>query len=260
MKISKVLKLAKSQKISCLTSYSYNIAKLLNDICDIILVGDSLGMALYGMENTRQVTLQMMIDHGKAVVKGAKNPLIVVDMPFGSYEKCKDQALENAKKIISQTKCDAVKIEINEDILPILHHLCKNNIAVMGHIGLLPQTCLEARQFQYQGRDDDSAQQLIELAKKIEEFGAFSVVIEAVPKKVADQICQSIKILTIGIGASINCDGQILVSDDMLGINENFKPRFLKKYFDMAKNIRQSAKNYKKDVISKTFPGQDNML
>ncbi len=259
-KISKIIKLASSQKITCLTAYSFNIAKLLDDICDIILVGDSLGMVLYGMQNTKEVTLDMMIRHAQSVTKAAKSPLIVVDMPYGSYENNKYEALNNAKKIIAQTNCDAIKIEIDEHILPIAKYLCQNNIALMGHIGLLPQHCQNAKDFRYKAIKEDSVKALIDLAKKIEEIGAFSMVIEAVPEEVASKIAKSLEIITIGIGASIDCNGQILVTDDMLGINQDFNPKFLKKYGNLANEISSCAKRYKDDVVNKKFPAKDNLF
>ena len=252
-KISKIIKLSSSQKITCLTAYGFNIAKLLDDICDIILVGDSLGMALYGMENTQEVTMDMMIRHAQSVTKAAKKPLIVVDMPFGSYENNKNDALNNAKRIITQSGCDAIKIEIDENTLPIAKYLCQNNINLMGHIGLLPQHCKNAKDFRYKATSNASAKELMDLAKKIEDIGAFSIVIEAVPEKVASKISKSLQIITIGIGASADCSGQILVTDDMLGINQDFNPKFLKdmaiypaKYLAAPEDIKKilSIKNF----------------
>lgn len=248
------------RKIVCLTCYSYNVAKIIDDHCDIILVGDSLGMVVYGMKDTVDVTMDMMINHGKAVTNGAKKALIVVDMPYGSYENDKNLALTNAQRIIRETGCDAVKIEIDDSTLPILKHLTDNNVEVMGHIGLLPQHVRKIGGYKYQATDENSRKNIINLANKVAEFKAFSLVIEAVPKKVADEISQISKIPTIGIGASNQCHGQILVIDDMLGLNKDFKPKFVKTYEDLGKVISNAVLQYKSEVITQDFPAAENML
>ena len=246
--------------ITCLTAYSYSIAKILDKHCDIILVGDSLGMVVYGMQNTLGVTIDMMINHGRAVVLGAKNALIVVDIPFGSFEQSPNQALETAKKIIDETGCDAVKIETSKETISTIEFLVKNKISVMGHIGLLPQKFKKISDYKYQGRDQDSAQQILEIAKDLEKAGAFSIVIEGVPANLADQITGAINIPTIGIGASINCHGQVLVIDDVLGLNQEFKPKFVKNYSNLAVEIESAVKIFCDEVRNKQFPTKQQMI
>ncbi len=246
--------------ITCLTAYTYPIAKILDKHCDIILVGDSLGMTIYGMENTREVSLQMMIDHGKAVVRAAKNALIVVDMPFGYYESSPTLALENAKKIMEETGCDAIKIEVSKDIIHIAKFLVENQIPVMGHIGLLPQTVKEKSGYKYQGKDQNSAEEILRIALDLEKAGVFAIVIEAVPAKLATQITNSLSIPTIGIGASVDCSGQVLVIDDILGLNQEFKPRFVKRYDELEKGIENAVKDFCDEVKNRKFPTTAQIL
>lgn len=261
MKITKEIILSKKskEKLVALTAYTYPIAKIIDQFCDIVLVGDSLGMTIYGMKDTIDVNLEMMINHGKAVTKACKKSFIVVDLPFGSYEKSKQQALESAKKIIDETKCDAVKIEVNKSLITNLEFLVKNNINVMGHVGLLPQSVRKIGGYRYQGTDDNSAQEIFETAILVEEAGAFSLVIEAVPANLATKISQKIKIPTIGIGASLECDGQILVIDDLLGLNQEFKPKFVNNYEELAQKISQAVENFANDVKLKNFPKENNL-
>jgi 3-methyl-2-oxobutanoate hydroxymethyltransferase len=249
-----------AEKIICLTAYTFPMAKILDEFCDIILVGDSLGMTIYGFSDTVDVTLEMMINHGKAVVKAAKKSLVVVDLPFGTYEKSKEQALESAKKVIAETGCDAVKIEVSHKLIPTLKFLSENKIDVMGHVGLLPQHVREIGGYRYQGRDENSAREILETAKLVEEAGAFSVVIEAVPSELATKISKTISIPTIGIGASAECDGQVLVIDDLLALNREFKPRFVTYYADLAEEISKAVEKFSKDVRSKKFPAKENLV
>ncbi len=259
--MSKIKNLQNQKKpITCLTAYTYPIAKILDKHCDVILVGDSLGMAVYGMENTLGVSVQMMIEHGKAVVKAAKKALIVIDIPFGSFEQSPSQALQTAQKIMSETSCDAVKIEISKETIPTVEFLVKNQIPVMGHIGLLPQKVKEIGGYKYQGKDQNSAQEILQIAIATEQAGAFATVIEAVPASLADQITQAIKIPTIGIGASVNCSGQVLVIDDILGLNQEFKPRFVKRYTNLASQIEKAVEEFCDEVKNRKFPNQDQML
>lgn len=248
------------EKIICLTAYSFPMAKILDEFCDVILVGDSVGMAIYGHPDTVDVTLEMMINHGKAVTKAAKKSFIVVDLPFGTYEKSGQQALESAKKVISGTGCDAIKIETSRRMVSTVKFLVENGINVMGHVGLLPQSVRKIGGYRYQGRDENSAAEILETAKLIEKAGAFSLVIEAVPAKLADEITAAIQIPTIGIGASANCDGQVLVIDDLLGLNQEFKPRFVKYYADLAGEISSAVKKFSTDVKSKKFPAKENLV
>jgi len=248
------------EKIICLTAYSYPIAKILDKYCDIILVGDSVGMAIYGNPDTTTTTIEMMINHGIAVKRACKKALVVVDMPINTYESSPKQALENARKIIDATNCDAIKIETNLALCATAKFLVDHNIAVMGHVGLLPQHVKELGGYRYQGRDEKSAQEILQTALELEKSGVFSVVIEAVPEYLANQITHSLKVPTIGIGASVNCDGQVLVIDDLLGLNQEFKPKFVTHYENLAQKIEDAVQNFVIDVKNKKFPQEQNLL
>lgn len=258
--IAQILQKKSQEKIICLTAYSYPIAKILDKYCDIILVGDSLGMAIYGHKDTTQTTLEMMINHGKAVKKACESALIVVDLPINTYENSPAQALENAQKVIAETGCDAIKIETSRNLVPTVKFLVENKINVMGHIGLLPQHVIEIGGYRYQGRDEKSAQEIFTTALELEKAGAFSVVIEAVPVELASKISQNLKIPTIGIGASADCDGQVLVIDDLLGLNQEFKPKFVTHYENLSQKIADAVKNFCHDVKSQKFPFENNLL
>jgi 3-methyl-2-oxobutanoate hydroxymethyltransferase len=248
------------QKITCLTAYSYPIAKLIDPYCDIILVGDSLGMTIYGFDNTREVSLAMMIAHGKAVCKAVKHSFTVVDLPFGSYENSPHQALASAQEIIEKTNCDAIKIETPANLIPTVKFLCDHKINVMAHIGLMPQTFENSKDFRYQGRNENDAREIFNTALELEKAGAFSIVIEAVPEKLATEISKKLTIPTIGIGASGDCDGQVLVIDDLLGLNTEFKPKFVTRYEDLATKISQAVSQFSDDVKNKKFPFPQNLL
>ena len=262
MKISiqKIIQKKGKEKITCLTAYSYPIAKILDNLVDIILVGDSLAMTIYGEVDTTSANLQMMINHGKAVVRACKRAFVVVDMPINSYENSKETALKNAQKIIEETKCDAIKIEITENLIETTKYLVDNKIMVMGHIGLLPQHVKEIGGYKYQGKDKESAQKIYDIAKKLEKTGIFSLVIEAVPAELASRISQNIQIPTIVIGASLDCDGQVLVIDDLLGLNTEFKPRFVENYENLSQKITTAVENFTKDVRDGKFPTKKNIL
>ena len=249
-KIKKIVKKKNKQKIVCLTAYSKNVAEILDNHCDIVLVGDSLGSVLYNYDTTRKVSLHTMIEHSKSVKKGIKKSLMVVDMPYQTYRNPKE-ALKNAKKIISKTGCDAVKLEGGKKIVKIIKHLIKNKIQVMGHIGLLPQS--QKGKFRFKGQSKTEKNKIINDAEILSSSGVFSIVLECVEKSLAKQITKLIKVPTIGIGASVYCDGQILVTDDLLGLNStNF--RFVKKYVNLRRIIDQSARLFKQEVIKKSFP------
>lgn len=248
------------EKILCLTAYTYPMAKILDEFCDIILVGDSLGMVVYGLPDTVEVTLEMMINHGKAVMRATKKSFVVVDLPFGTYEESKEQALESAKKVIKETGCDAIKIETSRDFVETVKFLSSNGINVMAHVGLLPQSVRKIGGYKYQGKDENSANEILETSKLLENAGAFAVVIEAVPEKLAAEISAALKIPTIGIGASAKCDGQVLVIDDLLGLNQEFKPRFVKYYSDLAGEIKRAVDEFRNDVKSQKFPAKENLL
>ena len=251
-KISKIKSLKKRSKIVCLTAYSKNIAQTLDKYTDIILVGDSLGSTLYNFKSTRSVTLEMMIKHSISVRQGITNSLMVVDMPYNTYNK-PSQALKNCKKVMKLTNCDAVKIEGGLKKIKIIKHLIKNKIPIMGHLGILPQST--KGKFKSKGKSIRERNELINDCKLLEKAGVFSIVLECVEKKLAKKITNSIKIPTIGIGSSNNCDGQILVIDDILGLTES-KMKFVKKFVDAKKLIAYGAKKFKEQVKSKKYPSQ----
>ena len=250
-KINKLLQKKHKSKIVCLTAYSKNIASILDDHCDLVLVGDSLGSVLYNYKSTRQVSLASMIEHSKSVKLGIKKSLMVVDMPHNTYRSSKE-ALKNAKLIISKTKCDAVKLEGGKKITPIIETLVKNKIHVMGHLGVLPQS---AKSFRFKGKKITERNKILNDAKLLESAGVFSIVLECVETSLAKLITQKINIPTIGIGASNNCDGQVLVTDDLIGLNPiNF--RFVKKYSNLRSEIKKAVSKYSKDVRNQKFPSK----
>ena len=250
-KINKLVKKKNKSKIVCLTAYSKNIASILDDHCDLVLVGDSLGSVLYNYKSTRQVSLASMIEHSKSVKLGIKKALMVVDMPHNTYRSSKE-ALKNAKLIISKTKCDAVKLEGGKKITPIIETLIKNKIHVMGHLGVLPQS---AKNFRFKGKKIIERNKILNDAQLLESVGVFSIVLECVETSLAKLITQKINIPTIGIGASNNCDGQVLVTDDLIGLNPiNF--RFVKKYSNLRSEIKKAVSKYSKDVRNKKFPSK----
>ena len=249
-KINKINKKKNKEKIVCLTAYSKNIASILDNHCDIILVGDSLGSVLYNYNTTRKVNLSMMIEHSKSVKKGIKKSLMVVDMPYNTYTN-QSLALKNANKIIKSTKCDAVKLEGGFKISKIIKHLVKNKIQVMGHLGILPQST--KGKFRSKGKDEKERKHLLKEAKILEEAGTFAIVLECIESSTANLITKSIKIPTIGIGSSVNCDGQVLVTDDLLGLNLT-KIKFVKKFINLQKLINTGIKRFKEEVKSKKYP------
>tara|TARA_B100000035_G_C20945680_1_gene529612 strand:- start:30 stop:806 length:777 start_codon:yes stop_codon:yes gene_type:complete len=249
-KIKKIINKKKRSKIICLTAYSKNIAEELDKYTDIVLVGDSLGSVLYNYSTTRKVTLTEMINHSKSVRLGVKKSLMVVDMPFKTYDTNKS-ALKNAKKIMKETKCDAVKLEGGKKIIKQVKFLIKNNIPVMGHLGLLPQTA--KGKFRSKGKTDREKKQLLEDALLLQDVGVFSIVLECVKSSIAKQITKDLKIPTIGIGSSVHCDGQVLVTDDLLGLN-NTKIKFVKKFMNLKKYINSGLKKFALEVKSKKYP------
>ena len=251
--IKNIIKKKGRQKITCLTCYSKSVAEILDKHCDIILVGDSLGMVLYGFKSTKKVTIDTMILHAKSVKQGVKKSLVVVDMPFKTYSN-KIIAYKNAKKIIRSTKCDAVKLEGGRSIVKTIKYLVKKGIPVMGHIGLLPQY---AGTFKVQGKNNFQSKKIINDALAISKSGAFAVVIECVVENLARHITNIIAIPTIGIGASQYCDGQVLVTDDMIGLS-SFYPKFVKRYSKVRNVIKKSVIKYCNDVKNKKFPSKKN--
>ncbi len=252
-KILDLIKKKNKQKIVSLTAYSKNIATILDSQCDIVLVGDSLGSVLYNYKSTREVSLDMMIEHSKSVREGIKKSVMVVDMPHNTYRNSKE-ALKNAKKIISQTKCDAVKLEGGKKIYKVVKTLIKNKIPVMGHLGLLPQS---DKTFKFKGRQKIERDKILQESQLLEKAGVFSIVLECIETSLAKIITRSINIPTIGIGASKYCDGQILVFDDLIGLNPtNYK--FVRKYLNIRKEISVAISNYSKDVRKNKFPSNKN--
>ena len=236
-------------KIVSLSAYSKNIATILDNFCDVILVGDSLGSVLYNYKSTREVSLDSMIEHSKSVRMGIKKSLMVVDMPHNTYRNPKE-ALKNAKKIMAETKSDAVKLEGGEKICQIIKILVKNKIPVMGHLGLLPQT---DKTFKFKGKKNSERSKILKDAQLLQSAGAFSIVLECVETSLAKIVTNKIKIPTIGIGASNNCDGQILVFDDLIGLNP-INVRFVKKFSNIRKEMTKAVAGYAKDVRNKKFP------
>ena len=248
-KILDLIKKKNKSKIISLTAYSKNIASIIDKHCDLILVGDSLGSVLYNFSSTKKVTLDMMIEHSKSVRMGIIKSLMVVDMPYNTYRNPKE-ALTNAKKIISQTKCDAVKLEGGKKICQIIKTLIKNKIPVMGHLGVLPQS---ATNFKFKGKNTNERKNILKDSKLLEEVGVFSIVLECVESSLAKEITKTISIPTIGIGASAHCDGQVLVTDDLIGLNK-ISARFVKKYSNIEKQINDAALKFKQDVTKVKFP------
>ena len=251
--IKKLLKKKNKSKIICLTAYSKIIAQRIDRFCDLILVGDSLATAMYGMKNTHQITLETMIRHGISVKSNLTKALCVVDMPANSYKNVKE-AKKNAMLVIKKTKCDAVKIECNGKNFEIIKSLVKIGIPVMGHVGFTPQYY---KKFRVQGLLKKDHLKLINEAKKTEKAGAFSIVLECITDVVAKEITSLLKIPTIGIGASVYCDGQILVTDDMLGLS-GFYPKFVKKFVRLNNIIEKGVQKYNKAVLKKKFPSKKN--
>ena len=248
-KILKFIKKKNNSKISCLTAYSKNIASILDKHCDLILVGDSLGSVLYNYKSTKEVTLEIMINHSKSVRLGVKKSLMIVDMPYNTYRTSKE-ALKNAKLIMRKTKCDGIKLEGGKKIISIVKNLIKNKIPVMGHVGILPQT---DKKFSFKGKKERESKRILDETKLLEKAGVFSIVLECVETKLSKKVTEQLKIPTIGIGSSVNCDGQVLVIDDLLGLSQsNFK--FVKRYVNITKIIDNAVKEYKSEVRKNQFP------
>lgn len=244
--------------IVCLTAYTAPIAKLLDPHCDLLLVGDSLGMVIYGMESTVGVTMEMMIAHGQAVMRGSHAACVVVDLPFGFYQESREQAFRTAARIMKETGANAVKLEGGEEMADTVHFLANRGIPVMGHVGLMPQQVNATGGYRSLGRSEAEAAKIRRDASAIDHAGAFSIVIEGTIEPLAKEISANLRAPTIGIGASPACDGQVLVSDDMLGIFTEFKPRFVKHFASLAPAISQAAEDYANEVKARTFPGEEH--
>lgn len=248
-----------AKPIVCLTAYTAPIAKILDKHTDILLVGDTLGMVVYGMDSTLTVTLEMMANHGRAVVNASKNALVVVDMPFASYQTSKEEAFKNAAYLMQKTSCQAVKMEAGAELAETVRFLTERGIPVMGHVGLMPQYHNVHGGYKTQGFDKATKDKILNDAKKIEDSGAFAIVIESVKAEIADLVSKKLKIPVIGIGGSKACDGQVLVSEDMLGLFTDFTPKFVKQYANLAKVIDTATAEYAREVRSRKFPGPEHI-
>ena len=244
--------------IVCLTAYTAPIARAIDENVDLMLVGDSLGMVLYDYENTLQVTLEQMINHAKSVVGASSKSCVIVDMPFGTYEESTDKAFMNSARVMKETNCNGVKLEGGQKISNTIKYLTQSSIPVMGHIGLQPQSVLLDGGYKVKGKVKSEWQKFIDDAIAVQEAGAFSVVLEGMAEPLAAEITSTLKIPTIGIGASPKCDGQILVTEDMLGLT-NVAPKFVKKYIDLEKNIKNAVDQYSFEVKNRSFPTSDHI-
>ena len=240
--------------VVCLTAYTTPMAEILDDACDLLLVGDSLGMVVHGMPNTVGVTLDMMILHGQAVMRGARRAMVIVDMPFGSYEGAPEEAYANAARVMKETGAQGVKVESGPTIAATIEYLVKRGIPVMGHVGLRPQAVLVDGAFKAKGRTDDERALVLDEARATEAAGAFCIVVEGVAEGLAREITELVKVPTIGIGASAGCDGQVLVVDDMLGLFD-WTPKFVRRYANLREDIAKAAQEYAEDVRARRFPG-----
>lgn len=255
--IGDIIKLKGERPVVSLTAYTAPMAARLDEYVDFLLVGDSLAMVLYGMESTIGISLDTMIEHTKAVMRGSKKALVILDMPFGSYEKSREDAFENAARVLRETGCAAVKMEGGVEMAPTIKYLVDRNIPVMAHIGLRPQAVHVMGGYKTQGRDDEEWKPLLADAKAVQEAGAFSVVLEGVAEPLARRISEELKIITIGIGASAQCDGQILVTEDMLGqFPKNAK--FVKRYAEIGNETEDAVKRYAEEVKARSFPAQEH--
>jgi len=246
------------EPIVCLTSYHAHTARIADKHCDVILVGDSLGMVMHGMESTVPVTLDMMILQGHAVMRGSQRALVVIDMPFGSYEASKEQAFMNAARILKETGCGAVKLEGGKRMAETIRFLSERGVPVMAHVGLTPQAINVLGSFRAQGREEADWARIEADTIAVSEAGAFSVVIEAVAEPLARKLTGAVPIPTIGIGASAACDGQVLVMEDMLGLSP-WVPKFVKRFGDLGPGIEKAIGDYAAEVRARTFPGPENV-
>ena len=242
----------------CLTAYTSLTAQLLDENTDLLLVGDSLGMVLYGLEDTLGVTLDMMIAHGKAVMRGATKACVIVDMPFGSYQESPAVAFRNGAKVMKEVGCAGLKLEGGREMAPTIDFLTKRGIPVLAHVGLLPQSVNTAGGFRSHGNEEDEAACILADAVAVAEAGAFATVVEGTVEPLARTITETISIPTIGIGASPACDGQILVTEDAIGMFLEFTPKFVKRFSETADEIGRAAAEYAKEVKARTFPANEH--
>ena len=245
-----------AEPVVMLTAYTARQAQLLDEHCDLILCGDSLGQVIYGLPSSLQVTLEMMIAHGAAVVRGSYHAAVVVDMPFGSYEASPQQAFTNAARILAETGASSVKLEGGEAMAETVSFLTQRGIPVMGHVGLTPQAVNVLGGYNARGRSDIEAKKIVADAQALSDAGAFAIVIEGVVEPIAIEATKAVSCLTIGIGASAHCDGQVLVTEDMIGMFDRV-PRFVKRYAAIAETITEAAAQYAAEVKARSFPGAD---
>lgn len=246
--------------IVCLTAYDYPTAEEIDDLVDLILVGDSLGMVVHGLPNTQRVTMEMMIMHGQAVMRAARHAVVVVDMPFGTVEESPEVAFRNAARVMRETGCTAIKLEGGTEMAPTVKFLTERGIPVLGHVGLMPQKAAMLGGFRTQGRKSDIAEKVMRDAIAISEAGAFAIVIEGTVEPLAREITGSIPTPTIGIGASAACDGQILVINDLLGRASDYAPKFVKRYAEHGEGARAAVAAYAEDVRNRRFPGPEHVF
>lgn len=244
------------QPLVMLTAYTMRMAQLLDPHCEMLLVGDSLGQVIYGLPSTVPVTMEMMCNHGAAVVRGSWHALVAVDMPFGSYEGSPEQAFASASRIMKETGCAAVKLEGGEAMAPTIDFLTHRGIPVIGHVGLTPQAVNVLGGYGARGKSADEAKKIVGDANAVADAGAFCIVVEGVMQEIAEQVTEAVQVPIIGIGASPKCDGQVLVTEDMLGLFER-TPRFVKRYADMASEIGEAVTKYAEEVRGRAFPTEE---
>lgn len=237
----------------CLTAYTAPVAELLDEVCDLLLVGDSVGMVLHGLPNTVGVTMEMMILHGQAVMRASRKALVVVDLPFGAYEGPKEEAYANAVRLLKETGCQAVKVEAGPTVPETIAYLVRRGVPVVGHVGLRPQAVNVDGAFRAKGRTGEERARVVAEAEATADAGAFAIVVEGVAETLARGITESVAVPTIGIGASAGCDGQILVTDDMLGLFD-WTPKFVRRYADLKSEIERAVRAYAEDVRGRRFP------
>lgn len=248
----------RGEKIAILTAYDFFTAKILDEIgIDSILVGDSANMVFYGAKSTLSITLEQMLYHTQAVSKAVKRALVIGDMPFLSYQTTISEAILNAGRFLKEGEAEGVKIEGGLEMVETVKRLIEVGIPVMGHIGMTPQSIGKFGGYLVQGKNEKGAQYLLDSAKALEEAGCFSIVLECIPRELSKKITSSLKIPTIGIGAGLDCDGQVLVVNDILGLYEEFKPKFVRRYAELAKEIRKACKNFIEDVKAKKYPAEE---
>lgn len=248
------------EPVAVLTAYTVSMARLLDPHVEVLLVGDSLGMVLYGFDSTLPVTLDMMIAHGGAVVRGSSRACVVVDMPWASYQEGREQAFRNAARILAETGCAAVKLEGGEEMAETVDFLVRRGIPVMGHVGLTPQAVNALGGYRARGRSDAEQAKILGDARAVAEAGAFALVVEGVVEPLARAVTEAVPCVTIGIGASAACDGQVLVSDDLLGLYGAFTPKFVRRYAELGPVIGEAAAAYAADVRARRFPGAEHVF